>query len=83
MILPCTNKPTELLHFVINSNVCALKHIEAMKSTAFYSAEERISGFVKLPPPSIFLVLNFCSLTDCQKVWHNCSLFVNTSFDTN
>ena len=27
--------------------------------------------------------LNFCSLTDCQKLWHNCSLFVNTYFDTN
>ena len=35
------------------------------------------------PPPSIFLALNFCSLTDCQKLWHNCSLFVNTFFDTN
>ena len=33
--------------------------------------------------PSIFLALNFCSFTDCQKLWHNCSLFVNTSFDTN
>ena len=33
--------------------------------------------------PSIFLALNFCSLTDCQKLGHNCSLFVNTSFDTN
>ena len=39
---------------------------------------------VKLtPPPSIFLTLNFCSLTDCQKLWHNYSLFVITSFDTN
>ena len=35
------------------------------------------------PPPSIFLALNFCSLTDCQKLWHNCSLFVKKSFDTN
>ena len=35
------------------------------------------------PPPSIFLALNFYSLTDSQKLWHNCSLFVNTSFDTN
>ena len=34
-------------------------------------------------PPSIFLALNFCSLTDYQKPWHNCSLFVNTSFDYN
>ena len=32
---------------------------------------------------TIFLALNFCSLTDCQKLWHNCFLFVNTSFDTN
>ena len=39
-------------------------------------------GGVKLTPPAIFLALNFCSLTDCQKLWHNCSLFVNTSFDT-
>ena len=34
-------------------------------------------------PPSIFLALNFCSLTDYQKLWYSCSLFVNTSFDTN
>ena len=41
-------------------------------------------GGVKLtPPPSIFLALNFYSLTDYEKLWHNCSLFVNTSFDTN
>ena len=25
-----------------------------------------------------FLALNFCCFTDCQKLWHNCSLFVNT-----
>ena len=34
-------------------------------------------------PPSIFWALNFYFLTDCQKLWHNFSLFVNTSFDTN
>ena len=28
-----------------------------------------------------FLALNFCSLTNYQKLWHNCSLFVKTSFD--
>ena len=39
-------------------------------------------GRVKLTPPRL-LALNFCSLTDCQKLWHNCFLFVNTSFDTN
>ena len=44
---------------------------------------EALGGGVKLTPPSIFLALNFCSLTDCQKLWYNCSLFVNTSFDTN
>ena len=31
--------------------------------------------------PLIFLALNFCCLTDCQKFWHNCSLFMNISFD--
>ena len=40
-------------------------------------------GLQLTPPPSIFLALNLCSLTDCPKLWHNCSLFVNTSFDTN
>ena len=28
-----------------------------------------------------FLALNFCSLTNYLKLWHNCSLFVKTSFD--
>ena len=32
---------------------------------------------------SIFLALSFYSLTDYQKLWHNCSLFVKTSFDFN
>ena len=27
--------------------------------------------------------INFCSLTDYQKLWHNCSLFIKTSFDPN
>ena len=34
-------------------------------------------------PPSIFLALNFCSLADYQKLWHNCSLFAKTFFDPN
>ena len=34
-------------------------------------------------PPSIFLALNFCSLTNYQNLWHNCSFFVKTSFDFN
>ena len=33
-------------------------------------------------PPSIFLALNFCCSNDCQKLWNNCSLFVNISFVT-
>ena len=44
---------------------------------------EALGGGGQIDPPSIFLALNFSSLTDCQKLWHNCSLFVNTSFDTN
>ena len=40
-------------------------------------------GFQSDHPLSIFLALNFCSLTDYQKLWHNCSLFVKTSFDSN
>ena len=41
-------------------------------------------GGIKIDPfNSIFLALNFCSLIDCHKLWYNCSLFVNTSFDTN
>ena len=43
----------------------------------------RGGGGGQIDPLSIFLALNCCSLTDCQKLWHNCSLFVNTSFDTN
>ena len=44
---------------------------------------EGIKGGQSDPPPSIFLSLNFCSLTDYQKLWHNCSLLVKTSFDLN
>ena len=31
---------------------------------------------------AISLALNLRCLTDCQKLWYNCSLFVNTYFDT-
>ena len=30
-----------------------------------------------------FLALNFCCLADCQKLWYNCSFFVNTFFNPN
>ena len=42
-----------------------------------------VGGRGKINPPSIFLALNFCSLTDYQKLWYNCFLFVKTSFDFN
>ena len=31
--------------------------------------------------PLDFLALNFCSLTDYQKLWQHCSLFIKTSFN--
>ena len=37
----------------------------------------------KADAPSIFLALNFCSLTYYQNIWHNCSFFVKTSLDPN
>ena len=40
-------------------------------------------GRVQINPSRFIFGFKFCSLTDCQKLWHNCSLFVNTSFDTN
>ena len=40
-------------------------------------------GQIEPPPLSIFLALNINALTDCQMLWYNCSLFVNTSFDIN
>ena len=39
---------------------------------------------VKLTPyPTRVFLLKFCCLTNCQKFWYNCSLFVDTSFDPN
>ena len=40
-------------------------------------------GGGQIETPWIFLALNYCSLTDYEKLWSNCSLFVNTSFDVN
>ena len=44
------------------------------------SLEEGGGGVKLTSTPSIILALNFCSLADCQKLWHNCPLFVKTSF---
>ena len=51
-------------------------------SVNFLTLEALRGGGVKLTPLDIF-GFKFFFLTDCQKLWHNCSLFVNTSFDTN
>ena len=44
---------------------------------------EGIRGGGSICTPLNFLALNFCSLTDYQKLWHNCFLLVKTSFDLN
>ena len=79
------NKLNEVLQFS-NLNLShprrpRYEHIPEIISTLTLEALRGGGGQIDLP--SIFLALNFCSLTDCQKLWHNCSLFVNTSFDTN
>ena len=33
--------------------------------------------------PTIILASNLNALTNCQKLWHNCSLIMNTYFDVN
>ena len=44
---------------------------------------EALRGGGQINSPRFFwLFKNFYSLTECQKLWHNCSLFVNKSFDT-
>ena len=62
---------------------CSLEVFGSLCVRIFNPRSLEGGGGMKLTPPSIFLALNFCSLTDCQKLWHNCSLFENTSFDTN
>ena len=63
-------------------STCTSVDIKWMMSSLIINPKS-LEGGSNWPPPSMFLALNFCSLTDCQKLWHNCSLFVNTSFDTN
>ena len=48
-----------------------------------YLTLEKLSGMgVKIDTPlDFFFVSNFCCLTDFQKLWYNCSMFVSTSFD--
>ena len=62
------------------------KHLSSWCENSFFSLTLealRRGGGDQIDTPSIFLALSFCSLSDCQKLWHNCSLFMNTSFDTN
>ena len=47
----------------------------------FYGLSLEAARGIKLTIPSIFLALNFFCLTNYQKLWYNCSLFVNTAFD--
>ena len=44
--------------------------------------EGTVAGGVILTPLEFF-GSKFFSLTNYQKLWHNCSLFVNASYDTN
>ena len=61
--------------------MCSIK--EALALALTLEALRGGGGGGQSDPPSFILALNFCSLTDCQKLWHNCSFFVNTSFDIN
>ena len=65
-----------------NSNILDLSAADVHTSILFLALEGIRMGGVNLTT-SIFLVLNFCSLTDYQNLWHNCSLFVKTSFNPN
>ena len=42
-----------------------------------------MGGGFKLTPLDFFLALNFCYLTEGQKLWYNSFLFVNTSLGAN
>ena len=58
-------------------------HVCCLVEMPLQLTQEGIRGGAQSDPPTIFLALNFCSLTDYQKLWHNCSLFVKTSLDFN
>ena len=56
----------------------------AFNNLSIVLTPETSRGQGKIDPfPSIVLALNLYSLTDYQKLWYHCSLFVSTSFDAN
>ena len=67
----------------VNNTLLFLEEYCFSDSGSVFLTLEALKGGGQINPPSILLAINVCSLTDCQKLWHNCSLFVNTSFDTN
>ena len=54
-----------------------------VKLSVFNPRRHRGGDHSDPPPLLVFLALNFCSCTNYQKLWHNCSLFDKTSFDPN
>ena len=44
---------------------------------------EGIDGGAQIDPLFELFDFKFCCLTDYHKLWSNCSLFVNTSYDAN
>ena len=71
------------LSILINLRLLPMKSKGNHLTRIYFNPRSLEGGGGQFDPPLDFLALNFCSLTDCQKLWHNCYLFVNTSFDTN
>ena len=67
---------------VLQEDVNLCRTLFDRKSTSFNPRRHKGGGQTD-HPLSMFLALNFCPLTDYQKLYYNCSLFVNTSFDPN
>ena len=79
MRIPCNKNRREHANLVTSCIISVLVNesiltLEGMKAGGHFDPP---------PHPFEFLALNFFTLTDYQKPWHNCSLFVKTSFDPN
>ena len=83
----CTrSSPSDKLHIQLFLNMylnCTNPITKSTRSLLFVINTLEASRVDPPLSPSIFLALKFYSSTDWQKLWHNCSLFVNASFDTN
>ena len=76
----------DILVHVIQHNINLVSGVmlELISSTLIINPGRHGGGGVVNLTPLDFLALNFCSLTDYQKLWHNCSLLiVIISFDPN